>query len=189
MTFKEDLGKKFLDIHKEELNHIYSVKSGLETKADNYIKLAGIILGLFSTISTIFFISSDKISEPIITIPLGFYFFVAFVTIVFMIKTIKSAVNVFKTMEYFRPAYIGTFFNDEILVTTENVKEVLNKDNETIISTLISTYSISIEMNKKNNRTLKDYIKNCYTDFKMGLRFFMISIALLVIIGIIMNFS
>ena len=189
MTFKEDLGKKLLDIHKEELKHIYSVKSGLESKADNYIKLTGIVLGLFSTISAIFFVSSENINKPTVVPFLPFYFILAVATVIYMIKTIKSAVDVFKTMEYFRPAYIKTFLTEDVEITSENVKEVLNKDNESIISTLITTYSVAIEGNRENNSKLKDHINNCYSEFKMGLRLFTFSIAMLVLISILTNFA
>ena len=189
MTFNADLGKKLLDIHKDELSHVYSVKSGLESKADNYIKLAGIILGLFSTISTIFFLSTENLDKLCIILFLILYFIFAAITVFYMIETISSAVDVFKTREYFRPGYIQTFLTENIEPSTENIKQVLNKDNETIITTLISTYTVAIEINRKNNSLLAEHLKSCYSKFKSGLRFFTFSIAILIIISILTIFA
>ncbi len=139
MSFKDKLPEKFLDLHKEELKRTYTVKSGLEAKADNYIKISGVVLGLFSTISAIFFITSENIGQLSAMIFLGFYFLFAAITVIYMIKTIAKAVDVFKTMTYYRVKYIGTFLGGKE-VTAEGVKEVLSYDEPKIISTLIATY-------------------------------------------------
>ena len=101
---------RLVDLYKSELDHIYSVRASLESKATTHMQIIGIIMGLYGTISTVFFISGETLDLSKVSFFFVFYIITSGITAFFMIWSLIVSILVIKVKAWYRPDYDDLVF-------------------------------------------------------------------------------
>lgn len=185
---------RLVDLYRSELDHTYSVRASLESKATTHMQIIGIIMGLYGTISTVFFISRETLDLSKISFLFILYIITSAITAFFMIGSLLVSIFVIKIKAWYRPNYNDLVFgtnekNKKIKqITSDQVSDLLkNGDKNLIDSRIITTLAATLLMNRKNNKKITDLIKKSHEIIIVGLFSFLTSLVFLIIIGIQIN--
>lgn len=185
---------RLVDLYRSELDHTYYVRASLESKATTHMQIIGIIMGLYGTISTVFFISRETLDLSKISFLFMFYIITSVITAFFMIGALLVSIFIIKIKAWYRPNYNDLVFgtnerNEEIKhVTSDQVSDLLKDGDENLIdSRIITTLTATLLMNRKNNKRITDFVKISHALIIVGLFSFLTSLVFLIIIGIQIN--
>lgn len=185
---------RLVDLYRSELDHTYNVRASLESKATTHMQIIGIIMGLYGTISTVFFISRETLDLSKISFFFILYIISSAITAFFMIGSLIVSIFVIKIKAWYRPNY-----NDLVFGTNEKNKKnkqikqdqvsdlLKNGDENLIDSRIITILAATLLMNRKNNEKITKLTKKSHALIIVGLSSFLTSLVFLIIIGIQIN--
>lgn len=185
---------RLVDLYRSELDHIYSVRASLESKATTHMQIIGIIMGLYGMISTVFFISGETLGLSKVSFLFVLYIIFSGITAFFMIWSLLVSILVIKIKAWYRPDYDDLVFgtnerNEKIKhITSDQVSDLLKDGDENLIdSRIIATLAATFLMNRKNNKKITNLVKKSHEIIIVGLFSFLASLVFLIIIGIQIN--
>lgn len=185
---------RLVDLYRSELDHTYYVRASLESKATTHMQIIGIIMGLYGTISTVFFISRETLDLSKISFLFILYIITSAITAFFMIGSLLVSIFVIKIKAWYRPNYNDLVFGTNEKnkknkqISSDQVSDLLKDGDKNLIdSRIITTLAATLLMNRKNNKKITDLVKKSHEIIIVGLFSFLTSLVFLIIIGIQIN--
>ena len=179
---------RLVDLYRSEVDHTYKVRASLESKATTHMQIIGIIMGLYGTISTVFFISRETLDLSKISIFFILYLINSAITAFFMIGSLIVSIFVIKVQAWNRPNYNDLVIGANVQINQDQVSKILkNGDVNLIDSRIITTLATVLLMNRNNNVKIAALVNKSHKIIIAGLFSFLTSLVFLIIIGIQIN--
>jgi len=179
---------RLLNLYRSELDHTYKVRSSLESKATTHMQIISLILGLYGTISTVFFVSRENLDLSSISTFFVIYLINSAITAFLMVWSLIISISVIRIQVWNRPNYNDLVMGSNEQISPTQVRNILASGNANEIdSRIISTLATVLLMNRDNNIRIASLVNKSHQIIIAGLFSFLISLTFLIVIGIQIN--
>ncbi|MHA1271600.1 MAG: hypothetical protein ACTSPY_17535 [Candidatus Helarchaeota archaeon] len=185
MTFYMNSAKQLLEEYSKELAFEESRTGALESKANTQMQITGVILGLYGTMSTIFFVTYDTVTGAN---PIFSYLYVgsAIATVIFMFLSLISAIYTLRVRKWLRPLFYQEYSKEKKEGYSKTVTNVLGKcfkKEEDLIKEILKNIATTLTVYYENNNLIAKRIRWGFYFIIGGILCFIISIIILIGIG------
>ena len=184
MSFNPNSAKIIHGEYKAELSYQDNIRSILESKAASQMQITGVILGLYGTMSTIFFISAETLTSSNKTL-LNLYVATAFITVILLFCSLVSSLVTIRVKEWDRPIQKLPKNKSNTDPNIEYAENLCNYDEKEVILHFLRNIVYSITLYSDNNDSMARIIRLSYYFIVSGLISFIFSIITLISIGVV----